>query len=224
MTQGTDITGTRDEATLTLHGSSLRPQDAWWNDEADVVEGYDLVKDKALFALVGVPFRIFTLTFRAGIQQKGCEWRNDYVTAELRVAPGPVIARQIDRILSRRTGKLITDTNAIADPGEQLVVNDGSTGFYRQCVQYLEAKELITLPDTLPKEGAKNECRYDLPASTFTISDYAVRHDQAEIRFGPDGDQVTIFRVRLDCLRGLRYSDYENAFTDADGAITWYIA
>lgn len=215
MTQGTDL-----EAIL--HGSPLTDQDAWWAEEADEVEGYDFIKDAALFALVGVPFRIFQLTFRAGLQAKGIAWRNDYVSAELRVAPAVIIARQIDRILSRRTGKLITDPRAIAAPGEQLGVNNGSTGLYRQCVQYLEAKELIIVPTDLPATGPKNECRYDLPASMFDITDEAVTKG-ANVRFDGEGAQVTTFPgLALNCLRGLRYSDYENEYTDE--GLTWYIA
>jgi hypothetical protein len=217
MTDGTDV------ATI-LHSSPLTGQDAWWEEEADEVAGNDLVKDEALFALVGVPFRIFELTFRQGIQQKGVDWRNDYVSAELRVAPATILVRQLPRIMSRRTGKLITDVRAIADPGEQLVINDGSTGFYRQAVQYLEAKELITVPDTLPAEGGKNECRYDLPATEFVLSDDGIREGKIEQRFTPEGESVAIFRVALNCPRGLRYSDYKNEYTDDDGAITWYIA
>jgi hypothetical protein len=215
MTQGTDLASI-------LRGSPLTDQDAWWDEEADVVEGYDFISKEALFSLVGVPFRIFTVTFRAGIQQKGCDWRNDYISAELRVAPAPVIARQIDRILSRRSGDLILDARAIPAPGEMLGVNNGSTGFYRQIVQYLEAKELITLPEDLPKEGGKNESRYDLPASMFVLSEADATNP--EVRFGPDGEQVTIFRIALNCVRGLRYSHYDNEFTDADGATTFYIA
>jgi hypothetical protein len=217
MTQSTDLASI-------LHGSPLTNQDAWWAEEADQVEGYDFIKDAALFSLVGVPFRIFTLTFRAGVQQKGCAWRNDYVSAELRVAPEPIIVRQFDRIMSRRTGDLILDPRAIPTPGEELGINNGSTGVYRQIVQYIEAKELITVPDDLPIDGEKNECRYDYPASKFTISDDAIRDGTAEVRFSPDGEQVTVFRVKLDCLRGLRYSDYSNEYTGDDKAITWYIA
>lgn len=215
MTQGTDLAAV-------LHSSPLTPQDAWWTEEADEVEGYDFIKDAALFALVGVPFRIFRLTFRSGIQQKGCEWRNDYISAELRVAPEPIIVRNLDRILSRRTDDLILDKRAIPTPGEQLGVNNGSTGFYRQCVQYLEAKELITLPDALPTEGKKNECRYDLPASMFVLPE--TDGINPEVHFDSEGNQVTTFEVALNCMRGLRYSKYENEFTDSDGAITWYIA
>lgn len=215
MTQGTDLASI-------LHGSPLTAQDSWWSEEeSDVVEGYDFIKDAALFSLVGVPFRIYTLTFRAGIQQKGCTWRNDYLSAELRVAPAPIIIRSLDRILSRRTDDLIADPRAIPTPGEQLGINNGSTGFYRQCVQYIESKELITLPEDLPKEGKKNECRYDLPASMFILPETGLN---PEVQFDAAGDQVTTFDITLDCMRGLRYSKYENQFTDSDGAITWYIA
>ena len=217
MTDGTEVE-------TTAYRSPLTQQDSWWDEEADDVSGHDLIKEKALFSLVGVPFRIDTLTYRVGIQQKGCEWRNDYVSAELRVAPADIIARQWDRIMSRRSGKLITDVRAIADPAEQLIVNDGSTGFYRQSVEYLEAKELITLPDDLPQDGGKNECRYDLPSSMFTLSAKAQQDGLVEARFTPEGDHVVVFRVALRCSRGLRYSDYKNEFTDDDGAITWYIA
>jgi hypothetical protein len=216
MTQGADLAAI-------LHGSPLTAQDAWWDEEADQVEGYDFIKDAALFSLVGVPFRIFTLTFRAGIQQPKCEWRNDYISAEVRVAPEPVIARQIDRILSRRTGDLILDPRAIPMPGELLGFNNGSTGFYRQCVEYLAAKEIITLPEDLPTEGPKNECRYDLPASMFMFSGVA-DGTAPSVSLDSDGNQVTSFSVRLDAVRGLRYSHYDNEFTSADGATTWYIA
>lgn len=219
MAQGTDLD-------RLLHGSPLTEQDSWWNEEADEVEGYDFVKDAALFSLVGVPLRIFRLTYRPGIQQRGIAWRNDYVSAELRVAPAPVILAQWDRIQSRRTDELIADPKAIPMPGEMLGVNNGSTGFYRQTVQYLVGKELITLPEDLPESGDKNECRYDLPSSMFVISDDAMKNGIADVRFSPEGEQVTVFHLPrpLGCPRGLRFSKYENELTDKDGAITWYIA
>jgi hypothetical protein len=218
MTEGTAVAST-------IHGSPLTAQDSWWDAEADDVEGYDLVKDKALFSLVGVPFRISSFAFRVGIQHKGIDWRNDFVSAELRVAPTPIIVRQYNRIMSRRTGDLIPDASAIPDPGEQLVINDGSTGLYRQVVQYLEAKDLIVVPDDLPTTGGKNECRYDLPASMFEVTDAALATDVAMIRFSPSGEQVTFFHVDLRCSRGLRYSDYDSELAaPGERALTWYIA
>jgi hypothetical protein len=217
MTDGTDLASI-------IHGSPLTDQDAWWSAESDEIEGYDFIKEDALYSLVGVPFRIFSLTFRPGIQQKGCAFRNDYLSAEVRIAPEPVLIRNLNRILSRRTGNLILDPRALPAPGEQLGINNGGTGFYRQCVQYLEAKGFILLPEDLPKDGKKNECRYDLPASMFTLSDDAIRAGTVETRFTADEEQVTQFLISLNCMRGLRYSHYENESTDSDGATTWYIA
>lgn len=205
----------------TLRQLPLTNADAWFMEDADEVEGFDLVKEDALFSLVGVPFRITRLVYRPGIQQKGIAWRNDYVSAELRVFPDAVLLRDLDRILSRRTGDLIRDPKAIPTGGEQLVINDGSTGFYRQSVIYLEGKELITVPSALPAEGGKNECRYDLPASEWEISEDDPR---VGIIPGPDDSTIFAFAVKLNCSRGLRYSDYDNPTGSADKAVTFYIA
>jgi hypothetical protein len=222
MTQGTDLDAI-------LHGSPLTANDEWWNEEADEVEGYDFIKDAALFALVGIPLKIYRLTFRPGIQQKGCEWRNDYVSSELRIAPEPIIRAQIDRILSRRSDNLMQG-KPFPIPGEMLGVNNGSTGFYRQCVQYLLLKDFITIPDqyreALSEEGRKNECIYDLPSTIFEPTEDAVRQRIAEYRYTPAGEHANTFNLPkpISCLRGLRYSHYDNEFTDSDGAFTWYIA
>jgi hypothetical protein len=222
MTQGTDLDAI-------IHGSPLTGNDAWWNEEADEVEGYDFIKDAALFALVGVPFKIYRLTFRPGIQQKGCEWRNDYVSSELRIAPEPVIRAQIDRILSRRDDEFMAG-KSFPVPGEMLGINNGSTGFYRQCVQYLTLKDYIKFPeewmDRLPEEGKKNECLFDLPSTIFVPTDAAVRQGVAEYGYTSSGEHTNVFHLPkpISCMRGLRYSHYDNEFTDADGAFTWYIA
>lgn len=186
----------------------------WWNDaDADAVEGFDLIKDAALFSLVGVPFRITKLTFHDGIQQDGCAYRNDFASAELRVAPYHLGGKPaLDRIMSRRTGKLIGDKEGIPLPDEFLVINDGSTGAYRQFVQYLEAKGLIELPEHTADEevGGKNESVYDLPRSEWVS--------------GAETATAGI-EVKLNCPRGLRYSDYDNTFgPKGERAITWYLA
>lgn len=222
MTQGTDLDAI-------IHGSPLAVNDQWWGEESDEVEGYDFIKDAALFALVGIPLRIYRITFRPGIQQRGCDWRNDYVSAELRIAPESVIRAQIDRIMSRRNDEFMQG-KPFPVPGEMLGVNNGSTGFYRQCVQYLTLKEFITFTDedreALPEEGRKNECLFDLPSTRFIPTDAALREGIAEYRFTPTGDHANMFHLPkpISCLRGLRYSHYDNEFTDADGAFTWYIA
>lgn len=212
---GTPALATADSSTIAVN------PDSWWDEEADEVEGYDLLKEDALLQLVGVPFRIYRLTYRPGVQQKGHTWRNDYVTAELRVAPET--RWDLKRVQSRRKSFSL-DMTDYASPGEQLIVNDGSTGFYRQTVQYLEAKELIALPDDLPVEGGKNESRYDVPASMFVIPQ-SVSPAIVEVRFDPQGDQITAFHIGLRCSRGLRFSDYTSEYLpEGETARTWYIA
>jgi hypothetical protein len=186
--------------------------DAWWDEAepADTVEGYDLAKDEVLFTLVGVPLLISRVMYRIGVQRPNVPWRDDYVSAECRVAPSKVLTMQMPKILARRGKKFIGDKNALPDPADRLVINDGSTGFYRQMTQYLEAKGLIDLGDAMPTEGNKGECRYDLPRSEWLAG---------------EEEATAGFNILLKCPRGLRYSEYQNDFTaPGESAITWYIA
>jgi hypothetical protein len=186
---------------------------AWWDDpEADEVEGYDLLRDEALLDLIGVPFRGFRAVYRDGVQRKGVAYRDDYVSLELRIAPPAVVLRDIARIQSRRKtfdAPVLSVAQAASLPGQQLVINDGSTGIYRQITQYLVAKEHIKLPDG-PEEGEKGESIYDLPRSEWLEG-----ADQATEGIG----------IRLNCTRGLRFSEYPSKYLpEGEMAKTWYIA
>jgi hypothetical protein len=175
----------------------------WWDaGDADEIEGHDLVRDEALFSLVGVPFMITRFTFHDGIQRKGQDYRDDFVSVELRIAPASLITARL------RAGRLSAESAAKVQPGEMLVVNDGSTGIYRQALQYLAAKQLIILPDGA-EAGEKGETIWDLPRSEWV--------EGAEA--GSKGIDVA-----LRCARGLRYSEYSNTFTGDDKARTWYLA
>ncbi len=192
---------------------SLSTVDDWWNDEeADDVEGQDLLRDEALKDLVGVPFRITNLTFRDGVQAKGVPYRNDYVSCELRVAPARIFLAGLTRIQERRKGYDVPPLTADqlgTLPGEQLVINDGSTGLYRQTVGYLAAKSLISLPAG-DWEGGKNACVLDLPRSEWTAG---------KVLAGQG------FDVKLNCVRGLRFSQYPSEYLpEGEQARTWYIA
>jgi hypothetical protein len=205
MTEGTHIPATVDE--------SPRAIDAWWaTDDADEVEGHDLLRDEALYDVVGVPFMALKAIFRDGIQRKGSEWRDDYVSLELRVAPVQTILANLTRIQARRRSFGVAELTAdqVASlPGEQLVINDGSTGLYRQVVEYLSAKGLIFLPEGA-EQGEKGETIFDLPRSKWV-------NGMEDATAGID--------IRLRCSRGLRFSDYSNEFTgDSEKARTWYIA
>lgn len=206
MSEGTDVAAQ-------VHGSPLSPYtDAeWWDSVGDEVEGYDLLRDEALFDLVGVPFAGFRVVFRDGTQRKGEPWRDDYASLELRVAPATVMVRDIARIQSRRKAMdvpVLTAAQAASLPGQQLVVNDGSTGIYRQITQYLVAKQRLVLPEG-PQDGEKGECIFDLPRSQWLSA---------------DTDDDSTFNIGLKCSRGLRFSEYPSPANPSDMARTWYIA
>jgi hypothetical protein len=192
---------------------SLSAVDDWWNEpDADEVDGHDLLKDEGLEDAVGVPFLAFKAIYRDGIQRKGVKYRDDYCSLEFRVAPARTILAGLGRIQSRRAsyGVQPLTTEQLANlPGEQLVVNDGSTGLYRQITEYLAAKQKITLPAG-PESGEKGTCVYDLPRSQWLTG-----ADEAT-----DG-----IEIQLRCSRGLRYSKYPSEFLpEGELATTWYIA
>lgn len=192
--------------TPALARSEIQPfnvnSETWEDSEAlaDVVQGADLLRGDAADKLMGVPFIITRAVFREGVQRPGVSYRDDYVSCEAIVAPAEVLK---DRA---RRGRLDLDTISV-DPGEQIVFNDGSTGIYRQMVQYLYLKMLLALPDPLVMEGGKGVCSFDLPRSQWTKG--------AE-------DGTAGFNIRLKCPRGLRYSDYTNEY-NPDGSRTRYI-
>jgi hypothetical protein len=201
------------EGTLTPASTSTAAVEEWWADvDADEVEGHDLLRDDALYDVVGVPFMGMKVIFREGVQRKGAKWRDDYVSLELRVAPAQTILAGLSRIQARRRSFDVPELSAeqlASLPGEQLVINDGSTGLYRQIVEYLAAKELIELPQG-DEQGEKGETIFDMPRSQWIKG----------------ADEATSgIEIRLRCSRGLRYSDYSNEFTgDNEKARTWYIA
>jgi hypothetical protein len=208
--QATDIAPvTDDESQIMVNDSSSLDVDAWWSDpNADDVDGSDFLKDVALMELVGVPFLAYRVTFRDGIQRKGAPFRDDYVSIEVHVAPEPIMRNDAARIISRRVSAKIPADSPAARPNELLGVNDGSTGLYRQIVQYLAAKGTIELPAG-PTVGEKGDTIYDLPRSAWVSG--------AEV--ATEGIAIT-----LRCSRGLRFSEYKNDYTGDESARTWYIA
>lgn len=174
-----------------------------WNalkSSSDEVLGHEKLGSDALDKLMGVPFIITRVIFRDGVQRPHTPYRDDYVSCEAIIAPKEVIAERA------RKGRLNLDDISV-EPGEHVVFNDGSTGIYRQVVQYLEAKDFIKLPKGADV-GHKGECRFDLPRTQWD-----------------DGDEEgsTGINIRLFCPRGLRYSEYPNDY-NPDGSKTRYIA
>jgi hypothetical protein len=186
--------------------------DEWWaTPEADEVEGYDLLRDEALFDIVGLPFLASNVIYRDGIQRPNVPYRDDYASVELRIAPSAVVLRDLNRIQARRKSfnvAPLTVDQAASLPGQQFVLNDGSTGLYRQITEYVAAKELIKLPDG-EIEGSKGESILDLPRSQWLSG-------AEEASAG--------LPILLRCSRGVRYSRYKNEYTGDKWAVTWYLA
>jgi hypothetical protein len=213
MTEGTHVATAENGGPVTgpesqsLTAANLDQEAAWWA-AGDEVEGSDLIKDEGLFELVGVPFKAVRATFRDGVQRKDVPYRDDYVSVDLVVAPPAVYKKALSRINSRRASAEVSE-KPVAMPFEQLVVNDGSTGFYRQILEYLVGKGHVTLPEG-EITGEKGECVYDLPRSQWLTG-------ADEASEGIDVD--------LNCTRGLRFSEYESEYLPAgQTARTWYIA
>lgn len=178
----------------------------WFDDSADEIQGNELVKDDILKELEGVPFGITRLTFRKGVKARSHDYYMAYVSMEAVIAD--------EKYLASRKRNL--DDKPFL-PGDHVVLNDGSTGIYRQILVYLEAKGYIVLPQDLPVDGPKEKCRYDLPPSQWL--DFVV----GENHFNMDADFMEYsVDVKLRCPRGLRISEYSNDF--ADDAETHYLA
>lgn len=187
---------------------------------ADEAEGRELVKDERTDELAGptndkgrrgpgVPFVITRLTFRKGLPDPKVKGRYfAYVSCEAVVADVPYLESR----------KLSLDWSHFR-PGDHIVFNDGSTGIYRQVVEYLATKQYITLPEG-PAGGPKGESRYDLPPGEWVDVNVGAlsRGEVGSVDEGFDTYQVD---VRLFCPRGLRLSDYESEFGEAT---TRYIA
>lgn len=181
-------------------------------DSADKVLGRDLIggkdNDVKLESLERVPFLITSVTFRPSFRSlKNPDVWNAYVSVEAVIADASYLAA-CGRSLE---GKPFA-------PGDTIVFNDGSTGIYRQIVEYLEAKGYVTLADG-PKTGGMEKSRFDAPPSEWL----EVHYGETSFPEGaPEGFLRYKAEIRLLCPRGLRTSDYTNDFTD-DGT-THYIA
>jgi hypothetical protein len=162
---------------------------ALWNDlkrQSSEFEGYTVIGGKdnelSLSLLEGVPFILKAATFREGdITPAGHDRPRDYVSCEIMIDPA----------------------ERYKFPRGYLVLNDGSTGIYRQVVKALAERGKIDLPGTLPEDGDANTTKYDL-------------------KFTEDGVPLVFAAVNIFCPTGLEPSDYKN--TDGSDARTWYIA
>lgn len=89
-----------------------------------------------------------------------------------------------------------------------VVINDGSTGAFRQITSYLEAKGWVVLPDG-PSTGKAGETRFDTPFDSWEWTPDAER--------ALDSDGVPSVRLDLPvpwlCRNGVRLSEHDRGTT-----------
>lgn len=178
-----------------------------WNqlvNEADEIQGYRLLKDEELDTLVGVPFVITKLICRQG-EATGNGHEGAYFSHEVVIAPEDVLA------------KYVKDLSKIAvTPGEHVVFNDGSTGIYRQDVNYLMGRGFIELPTPVIVNGKSGESTLDLPPEKWAN----FNPNAGDLRFDNNGAAIYTANVRISCPRGIRLSGYETDIIDEHGELT----
>ncbi len=167
-----------------------------WNQlvtEADEIRGYRLLKDEELDTLVGVPFIITKLINRLG-EATGNGHEGAYFSHEVVVAPEDILA------------KYVKDLSKIAvTAGEHVVFNDGSTGIYRQIVQYLMGHGFIELPTPVIVNGKSGESTLDLPPEKWVN----FNPELGDLQFDKGGRALYTAHVRISCPRGIRLSGYD---------------
>ena len=190
--------------------------------ESATIPGYDLLTDADTDALVGIPMIVTKVSFRKGVSRKGRpnyseDNPNDaYVSLEILLAPTFDLP-QINRARKANDLTEITDLGQLPfRQSDHVVINDGSTGIYRQVVAFLATADYIDLNEG-EVSGGKGE----------TILD-TIPNEWAAIRAGRsvydnDGFLTAEFDVRLACRRGIRLSKYDTEF-NPDGATTRYLA
>ena len=194
------------------------------DEDIATIDTPELAKDADLLALTGFPLIVTNMTFRKGVSRKNKpnfseKFPNDaYVSLECRLHPAP----DMNRINSKRAQvdlPAITDIKQIPfDPGSVVIINDGSTGIYRQCVAFLASRGIITLPDELPLSGEKGTTALDTcPAEWFEEADPTA----GQVYFDEDGFTIFSIETRLAAKSGIRASTYK--WEDRDAA-TLYLA
>lgn len=184
--------------------------------ESSQVIGYDLVKDELLDDMVGVPFLIIKATFTRGIMRQGIAYVPAKVSCECITAPD-LNLRKINMARKTNDLPLVDDIEDLPEPNSMFVFNDGSTGIYRQIVEFLESSGRIVLPEG-NRNGKMGQSILDLPPSQW-----ARILDENEFWLDDEGFMRYQGNMRLYCPRGVRLSKYENEY-NPDGSKTRYLA
>lgn len=169
-------------------------------DAEYVAEGFD-VADQA--NLEGIPFAIVEITVRDGKPRD--KKPTNYASLCVVTADVATLTHRI------RSGFLKADWPL--SPNTTYVINDGSTGIYRQVIAFLHEKAKLIDIGPVGKEtgGGVGESPYDRYRGEWV-------RGKEEAEKGFHGRPIWL------CPRGLRRSEYVNESTGSDGATTWYIA
>lgn len=208
MTTGSSLAPHVD-ATAVQRNASVPSQFAQLSEGAAVAAGREVI-DAA--SLVGVPFLITSATFRDGtprrekVDGKVQEFPTNYVSLEIMIGDSAALDRAMQRAVQRKRETAINNLGRF-DPEELLVLNDGSTGIYRQVVSFLVETGRLAVPAG-EDGGMSGQSRFDTYRSQWT---------------GWDSTKTTdpTFPFMLLCPRGTRESRYEFG---TDEAITHYLA
>lgn len=164
-----------------------------------VAQGFD-VADQA--NLEGIPFAVVEITIRDGVPRDGKP--TNYASLCVVTADVATLTHRI------RSGFLKADWPL--SPNTTYVINDGSTGLYRQTIAFLQDIKLIDIgPIGKETGGELGQSPYDRPRDEWV-------RGKEEAEAGFHGRPLWL------CPRGLRRSEYTNEKTGSNGATTWYIA
>jgi hypothetical protein len=163
--------------------------------------------------LIGIPLKVVNATFQ--IPTKG----NGMVSLECYVGSEKAIAR------NERRGNLgpmaKVDGELVVEPGEMIVINDGSTGIRRQLVQILQAQGRLDVGhEKMAEEGKLNESRYDLPWCEKKGDKLVPVWKSFSTSVVQGGVSVPFFTLDINLPKGFRPSEYEN---DSGDNVTYYL-
>lgn len=189
------------------------PVTAAWDEataDASLIVSYDVAKDEYLEALIGVDMVITGVTYRPGMNNGA------YVSLECMLTP----AFDLKRINRARTANGYDRLESLDempwDPGENIIINNGGAGIYRQVTEILAATGAIRLKDPITPGGKRGESSFDATPNQW---DDVIT---GNMMFDVSGNAVyrnSVIRVRA--RKGIRVSTY--TFDDRP-ATTFYIA
>jgi len=176
------------------------------NEEFYEVPGFALVTDKR--SVLGLPFSILRVTYQQPVADKANDFgERDYVSLQCIVHD----QKSIDECLRRG---LIPNDQVSYDPGERILINDGSTGIRRQVTQMLHQWGLINVGDV----NSNND--YDKPWTKWETDEFDQFEMQADVVVPSFGTNHNGNRLHIRVPRGLRASMYTNEYGDG---VTFYL-